>query len=184
MSGIPFQHARHSPVSTAADQPLPELHSPFRTPILFHGRQAVWGTFAIMEYLAELFPEKNFWPKAVWARTNARAVSHEVHARYAALRHALATSTGAGSVGLRDELDRLTHIVHACRTRFGKGGKFLFGRFSIADAAYAPILLICDERGISVTEDVRQYMNAVLLTQPMASWRAATSSEASAAVSA
>ena len=32
-------------------------------PVLHHGRLAIWESLAIMEYLAEIFPEKNLWPK-------------------------------------------------------------------------------------------------------------------------
>ena len=78
MAGIPFRE-KIEKADGVVFRPLFRLSAPLaETPILYHGRQAVWGALGIMEYLAELFPEKNLWPKALWARTQARAVSHEI----------------------------------------------------------------------------------------------------------
>ena len=39
-----------------------------RLPVLHHGSRVVWDSLAILEYLAETVPEKNFWPKPAVAR--------------------------------------------------------------------------------------------------------------------
>jgi len=36
------------------------------------------------------------------------------------------------------DIARITTLWNDCRARFGKGGAFLFGKFSVADAMYAP----------------------------------------------
>ena len=43
-----------------------------RLPILRHGKVTVWETLAILEYLAETFPEKHFWPRANGIRPRAK----------------------------------------------------------------------------------------------------------------
>src|SRR4051794_18490126 len=55
-----------------------------RVPILRHGKIMVWESLAILEYIAELFPDKNLWPKTRAARALARAVSSEMHAGFSA----------------------------------------------------------------------------------------------------
>ena len=78
MAGIPF-HETLIPLDTPDTARLIAEHSQAcRLPVLHHGRQTVWESLAIMEYLAELFPEKHMWPKAVSARANARAAINEV----------------------------------------------------------------------------------------------------------
>ena len=53
-----------------------------RVPVLHHGSLAVWESLAIIEYVAETFPEAGLWPKAKAARAMARAVAAEMHAGF------------------------------------------------------------------------------------------------------
>src|ERR1041385_378896 len=55
-------------------------------PVLIDGDTHVWETLAIMEYLAEKFPEKQLWPADPKARAHARAIASEMHAGFSALR--------------------------------------------------------------------------------------------------
>jgi glutathione S-transferase len=55
-------------------------------PVLIDGEVQVWETLAILEYLAEKFPDKRLWPADRIARAQARAISSEMHAGFAALR--------------------------------------------------------------------------------------------------
>ena len=50
--------------------------------------------------------------------------------------------------------------------KFGKGGKFLFGKFSIADAMYAPVVTRFDTFAIAVADDTRGYMDTIMNTRP------------------
>jgi glutathione S-transferase len=62
MAGILFGEMAEKAGGTFS-RPLVCVRTPLiETPILYHGRNTVWGTIGIMEYLAELFPEKNLWP--------------------------------------------------------------------------------------------------------------------------
>ena len=44
-------------------------------PILIDGDQPVWESLAILEYLAERFPDAKLWPADARARSHARSVS-------------------------------------------------------------------------------------------------------------
>jgi len=57
-----------------------------KVPVLQHNGRSIWESLAILEYLAEQFPEANLWPDEVNRRTEARCISHEMHAGFAALR--------------------------------------------------------------------------------------------------
>src|SRR5664279_4386972 len=57
-----------------------------KVPVLRDGDLAVWDSLAIVEYLAETFPEKNIWPTAAADRARARSLCAEMHSGFQALR--------------------------------------------------------------------------------------------------
>lgn len=183
MAGIPFREML-IPLDTPETARLIAEHSDAgRVPVLYHGRQRVWESLAIMEYLAELFPEKYLWPKAVSARAIARAISHEMHAGFGHLRNACPMNMRRPrkpvpmSEGVLRDVARIEHIWRECRAKFGKSGKFLFGRFSIADAMYAPVVSRFDTYAIKVADDTRAYMDTIMNTAAFTSWRDAALKE-------
>src|SRR3954452_16988887 len=46
-----------------------------KVPILIDGDVRVWESLAILEYVAEKFPDAGLWPSAAAARAHARAIS-------------------------------------------------------------------------------------------------------------
>ena len=179
MAGIPFNETV-IPLDTPDTHRLIAEHSPAgRVPVLRHGRLVVWESLAIMEYLAETFPEKKLWPTAVSARAMARAVANEMHAGFGALRNAcpmnLRRPRRALPLGedVMANVRRIEEIWRDCRSRFGKGGRYLFGRFSIADAMYAPVVTRFDTYDIPVADDTRAYMAAILDSEAFRAWKEA-----------
>lgn len=137
----------------------------------------IWESLAIMEYLHERFPDKAVWPKSLPARAHARAISSEMHAGFQALRNACPMNLGKrfqpkelGS-DVADNLRRLEGMWSDCRRRFASGGDFLFGRFSAADAMFAPIVTRLDTYQIPVATETRQYMNRILAHPAFVKWR-------------
>ena len=183
MAGIPF-HETVIPLDTPDTPRLIAEHSPAgRVPVLRHGRLTIWESLAIMEYLAEVFPDKHLWPKAQAARAMARAVSNEMHAGFQALRNACPMNLRRPPrpVPMNDEVlanvRRIEEIWRECRTKFGKGGKFLFGKFSIADAMYAPVVTRFDTYAVPVADDTRAYMTHVLDSEGFRLWKDAALKE-------
>lgn len=106
---------------------------------------AVWESLAIMETLAERFPEHALWPRDAAARARARSVSAEMHAGFGDLRenmpmeiHTKAPGQGA-TPGALANIARIESIWGECLA--ASGGPFLFGEFSIADAMFAPVAM-------------------------------------------
>ena len=64
-------------------------HAGSTVPILVDRDITVWESIAIMDYLAERFPDKAVWPKDLKARTFARVISNEMHAGFRGLRGAV-----------------------------------------------------------------------------------------------
>ena len=75
------------------------------------------------------------------------------------------------------DIIRILQLWAEARARFGKGGPFLFGAFSIADAMYAPVVLRFRTYEVELPADCRAYSDAVLALPAMQDWIAAAMAE-------
>jgi glutathione S-transferase len=157
-------------------------HTPTgRVPVLHDGAVTVWDTLAICEYLAERHPEKNLWPASVAARAQARAVSAEMHAGFAALRSNLwmnvrRTFPGTGiTPEVARDIARIEALWGDCLSRYG--GPFLFGAFGIADAMYAPVATRFKTYAVALGIDAQRYAERLLALPSMRAWYADAAAE-------
>ena len=152
-------------------------------PILKHNGLVIWDSLAIMEYLSETWPKKHLWPKTKAARAMARSVSAEMHTGFRALRNACPMNLRrphkpvAMNDAILKDVARLEQLFAECRKLHGKGGPFLFGKFSIADAMFTPMLTRLETYEIKVKPTTQHYMNAVLATPAFQSWKQAALKE-------
>jgi len=65
---------------------------------------------------------------------------------------------------------RIDEIWSDCRKRFGKDGPFLFGRFSAADAMFAPVVHRLRIYAVGVSAEARAYMAAMAAFAPFKEW--------------
>jgi glutathione S-transferase len=154
-----------------------------RVPVLRHDGLTVWDSLAIGEYLAERFPAAGLLPEDVEARAVARMVTAEMHAGFAALRRDLPMDLRNRypgrdlAPGTARDIARIVEIWQDCRTRFGAGGDFLFGAFSLADAAYAPVVSRFVTYDVALPEVAAAYRDAVMAWPAMREWAAAAEAE-------
>ncbi|HEY0439299.1 MAG TPA: glutathione S-transferase family protein [Xanthobacteraceae bacterium] len=150
-----------------------------KVPALIDGDVQVWESLAIIEHLAERFPEAGLWPADAAARAQARAISAEMHAGFQALRNECPMNMSRPvirrelSEEARANVARIDAIWSGARARFGAGGPFLFGRFSGADAMYAPVVSRFLTYAVEVSPAARAYMDAVTALPAFAEWKAA-----------
>ncbi len=146
-AGIPFSEIRIPLYTPDTTTRILEYSPSGKVPALIDGDTTVWESLAICEYVAERFPDKQLWPKDPKARALARAVAAEMHAGFTELRthmtfNARKCLPGKGRTpAVQKDIERIGNIWNDCRCRFSAEGPFLFGRFSIADAMYAPVAL-------------------------------------------
>jgi glutathione S-transferase len=144
-SGLPCEEIV-IPLDTAESKTRIAAVSPSgRLPVLHAGDVVVWDSLAIAEFLHERRPEAGLWPRDPAARARARSVCAEMHAGFDALRTQMPMDMrGRHSVPSTPELAadiaRIDALWAACRSEHGRGGAFLFGEWSAADAMYAPVV--------------------------------------------
>ena len=150
-----------------------------KVPVLVHDGLVVWDTLAIAEYVAEQFPEHALWPSERTARARARSLCAEMHSGFAALRSACPMNIEAhlpevGALALRDkpgvraDLQRLTTMWSQLLAEHG--GPMLFGRFSVADAYFAPVLMRIRTYSLPVPDDVAAYVERVCALPGVKAW--------------
>jgi glutathione S-transferase len=182
--GIPFEEDV-IPLDTPEFRPRLDAYKAGSTvPVLVDGDVTVWESIAIMDYLADRFPDKPVWPADIKARAFARTISAEMHAGFRALRGACpmnlrkryaARDRGADVAA---NVARIEHLWAEARSRFGAAGPFLFGAFGAADAMYAPVVTRLQTYSIPVSAGTRRYMDAVLDQPAFRAWQAAGMAEA------
>ena len=154
-----------------------------KVPVLLHDTQTVWDSLAICEYLAETFPTLQLWPEDKAARAFARSISAEMHSGFQNLRQNMPMNCrtkypGKGlASGVQQDIDRITSIWQESRQKFGAGGNFLFGNFTIADAFFAPVVLRFVTYDVQLDPVCRDYVEAVLALTAMQEWIKAAKSE-------
>jgi glutathione S-transferase len=179
--GIPFAEERirlRQPDSKAKIL----RHAPSgKVPALKTRSGMVWESLAILDYLAERHPEHQLWPQDEEARAAARSISAEMHAGFATLRHDMSMDllgllpAPPASTALEADIRRITAIWKDIRADFGKGGPFLFGAFSNADAMYAPVATRFRTYGVDLARfgddgTGAAYAAAILALPAIAEW--------------
>ena len=154
-------------------------HSPSgKVPVLKHNGTTVWESLAIGEFLADAYPAARLWPADLAARGHARAVSAEMHAGFAALRTNMPMDMRASYPGkgltaeVQSDIDRISAIWRECRERYGRGGPYLFGHFTVADAMYAPVASRFTTYGVRLDPVCEAYRKAVTEQPAFQAWHA------------
>ena len=171
--GIQFQE-KYIPLYGPGAKEQILLESPAgKVPILIDGGVRVWDSLAILEYLAEKYPQ--LWPSGREARAAARAVSAEMHSGFPNLRNHMSMNVRKRYPGKGRTPEALADVQRINAIWSEAKGPFLFGAFSAADAMYAPVVLRF--RTYEVAVDNRAYYDAMLALPAMKEWIAAAERE-------
>jgi len=147
-----------------------------KVPALIDGGLTIWDSLAIIEYLAEKFPEKKLWPQDPARRAHARSISAEMHSGFVPLRNECGMNLHrkVGAIALSDDaranVARIQEIWSECHRRYG--GPFLFGAFGAADAMYAPVVHRFRTYAIEVEPVARHYSDAMMALPAFQQWTA------------
>ena len=175
-AGIPFQevlvHLREPDTPARIREYSPSGKIPC---LVTDEGQSIWETLAILETLAERYPQHEIWPRDPAARAHARAISSEMHAGFADLRtnmsmNVRAQRPGQGATpGTLADVARIDAIWCECLARYG--GPFLFGQtFSAADAMYAPVVSRFMTYAPALSDAARGYVEQMNTVPAVRQW--------------
>ena len=158
--------------------PLDTTPSPMRAepkpPALWDGEHCVWDSLAIGEYVNERWADGKLLPSDPGERALARAFIAEMHSGFMTLRSCMPMNCRAvgrqvePSAPLQADIDRIFAIWNECLER--SGGPWLFGAFSLADAAYAPVALRFRTYGVDCPAPAQGYVDTVVADPDVAEW--------------
>ena len=144
-------------------------------PVLRVDGEPIHEALAICELVAERFPEAGLWPDDSLVRARARAVSAEMASGFPHLRNHLSCHPFARVPGFvpppeaQRDIARVFEIWEEALAR--SGGPFLFGRFSVADCMYFPVITRFRTYGVALPPSLEAYAQRVEALPAVAAWR-------------
>jgi glutathione S-transferase len=141
----------------------------------------VWDSLAICETIAERHPEAQLWPGEAPDRAEARSMVAEMHSGFPDLRKTMSMDianrypTPEMDEALRAQVQRIIAMWEGALRRH-QGG-FLFGRFTIADAFYAPVVTRFETYSVALPAVAQAYTQRILVLPAMREWAASARAE-------
>ena len=184
-ANIPFEELVVPLYEPGSAEKVKQYNPAGTVPVLLDDGVAIWESLAIIEHVADRFPQAALWPEDRAMRSHARVVSSEMHAGFQPLRRNcpmnmwLPPKPREFPPEVQANVARIETIWRDCRKRFGEkaGGPFLFGAFSAADAMYAPVVARIYNYALPVAADTVAYMDAMRALPVWREWRAAALKE-------
>jgi glutathione S-transferase len=181
-TGAPFREIRIGLDEPDTKARIAQYSPAGRVPILVDGGLTVWDSLAICEYLSETVLGGKGWPADARQRATARSASAEMHSGFQALRSEMPMNCRARrkvtpSAAARADIERVISIWDTCRSEHAGAGPWLFGRFSVADAMYAPVVFRFQTYGVSISGSSATYAKTVLAHPAVVEWAAAGHAE-------
>jgi glutathione S-transferase len=144
-------------------------------PVLYVDGQPIHESLAICEWAAEAFPEAGLWPEDPLERARARAVCCEMVAGFQQLRTHMSCNVFARvpkqvrSAAVERDILRVLEIWRDSLD--ASGGPFLFGKFSIADCMYFPVLTRFRTYGVELDRHAEAYAREMDAHDSIEKWR-------------
>ncbi len=182
--GLAFEEVRLRLDTPDFEQRIGTYSPTRRVPALLDGTLTIWDSLAICEYASELAGGRG-WPEEPAERARARAISAEMHSGFAALRSrwpmqaASTLKVALDAPGLAD-VARIDALWQAALGHHASTGPWLFGRYSIADAMYAPVVLRFNTYGADLSPPARAYVATALSDPNLKEWIAGAQAECAA----
>ena len=160
-----------------------EQYSPSgKVPVLLDGDLIVWDSLAICEYISEKYLAGKGWPEEINKRAEARAVCAEMHSSFTALRNEMPMNCRATrkldlSSAAKKDIAQIDSIWSHYTEKNSSMGPWLFGKFSIADCFFAPVVFRFSTYGVSLSEAAQKYSSLLLKHESVAAWQEAARAE-------
>jgi len=181
MAGLDFEEKLISTDDPSTRAELLLMSPSFLVPCLTHDGASVWDTLAIAEYLDEIKPKAGLLPADRVARAHCRSISGEMHSGFHNLRSALPMNLKGHYPGFKvwagaqADIARIMAIWNDCLSTYG--GPYLFGKLSVADAMYAPVVTRFLTYDVKLDPACAAYCATIMALPQMQEWIEAAKAE-------
>ncbi|PLW75065.1 glutathione S-transferase [Cohaesibacter celericrescens] len=142
-------------------------------------------SLAILEAVADLYPDANLWPADRTDRALARSYAAEMHGGFFGLRGSCPMNMRRdirpldldpySAAAVVKNVERIEQIWFDCLEK--SGGPFLFGAFGAVDAMYAPVVNRLEKYALTNSGTFRAYRDAVKALPAWQEWEEAALQE-------
>ena len=181
LARLDFEEVIVAPNDADARAEILLLSPSILVPCLTYKGMRVWDTLAIGEFLNEVAPKAGLLPKDQAQRAHCRSICGEMHSGFISLRQALPMNIRSESSHFKiwskakADIDRILIIWSECLR--AHGGPFLFGKISMADAMYAPVVSRFRTYGVALDGEIKAYADRIWDLPAMREWREAALAE-------
>jgi len=174
LSGIDFEEVAVDPEDPSVRAELLLLSPSILVPCLTYDDFKIWDTLAIGEFLNELAPQAELLPRDQMARARCRSICGEIHSGFTSLRSALPMNLKGDFPKFKiwskaqGDIARVQEIWRDCLET--SGGPYLFGKFSMADAMYAPVATRFRTYHVPLDERCEAYCESIFAWPAMQEW--------------
>jgi glutathione S-transferase len=159
-------------------------HSPTgKVPLLKTGHGSIGDSLAIIEYLAEQFPDAELWPRDIAARAQARSACAQMHSGFPSLRNSMPMDLRHDEalevipVDTQADIERMVALWAECRAAAVEQGPFLFGKASAADAFFAPVAVRFRTYRVELPSEAQAYVDTLYQWPLFQRWQQAALEE-------
>ncbi len=181
LSGVDFEEVLVDPEDPGARAELLLLSPSILVPCLSYDGFKIWDTLAIGEFLNEIAPAAALLPQDRLSRARCRSICGEIHSGFTSLRSALPMNLRGDFPNFKiwskaqGDIARVKEIWRECLTV--SGGPYLFGKFSMADAMYAPVATRFRTYHVPLDEPCEAYCESIYAWPAMQEWVEAARAE-------
>lgn len=177
--GVEFNEEMVWLFEEGTEEKLAPYFSNHKVPVLVVDDLAVWDSLAIIETIADLYPEKHGWPSDPKARAVARTVAAEMHSSFSDLRNALPMNIRKHypnypiADAVQTDINRIIALWDYCRiykATTNSDSLWLLGDFSGADAMFAPVVMRLITYDVALTGFAAEYVDFVHNSATMQKW--------------
>lgn len=175
---IAFDEIQLSLLQEGIKERLGKYSDTSKVPVLIDGDLRIWDSLAICEYVSEVYLQGGGWPENVKDRAIARSLCAEMHSGFPALRSGLPMNCRARrkvdiSAAAAQDIKRIDDIWSTYAAETPDGALRLFGRFSIADCFFAPVVMRFATYGTKLSEKGAAYAASMREHESLKKWVAA-----------
>ena len=181
-NGIAFEEINIRLFEADTAEKLGPISPSLKLPVLQHGDIKSWDSLSICEYISDTFLDGMGWPRDLKRRAAARSIVAECHSGFSEFNRHWPMNCQIRiplllTEAIEKDIARLDAIMYCCLRKYGSGGDYLFGRFSIVDCFMAPYCIALQSYAAQLSWKSGLYVQMLLDNPHIQDWMDAAQAE-------